>query len=89
MNTPELVDAVAATVNMANKDVKRVIDSIVNVIQSEMGAGGVVLIQNLGKFYRSSQGRKRLRNPKTQAVIIVPAKKVVKFTAAKLLKDSV
>lgn len=89
MNTPELIDAVAGVVNMTNKDVRKVIQSVVNTVQSEMSAGSQVVIMGLGKFYVSRQPRKKLRNPRTQAVIVVPARKIVKFTTSRLLKESV
>ena len=89
MNSLALVNEAALIANIQTGTGKRFLEAVVSVIESQLAAGGVVNIKGLGTFYTARQGRKVARNPKTQAVIIIPAKKIVKLKPAKNIKESV
>ncbi len=89
MNKAGIVDAVheviGGTKTLAEQAVEKMLDSIV----SSLKKGDEVSIAGLGIFSVKQRAARQARNPKTGAVVNVPAMKVPKFRASKTLKDTV
>lgn len=62
-------------------------DAFCSILADGIGDGGVRL-PNVGSFTVSERAARTGRNPQTGASIKIPAKKVVKFSVAKSLSES-
>lgn len=91
MTKTELVEALMkeAGTEMSKKDAKEFLGALTNVVEKTLKKGGDVPLSGLGKFKVQNRKARMGRNPQTGESIKIPAKKVVKFTVAKALKDSV
>jgi len=89
MNKSELVKLIAEKVGLTQKEVAAVIDEFVNTTTECMVKGNEVAIAGLGKFVVRKRAARNSINPRTKAVIKVPASKAPVFKAAKALKDAV
>jgi DNA-binding protein HU-beta len=69
------------------KQIKLFLESMTEVVRKEIKKGGEIPFTGLGKFKVQRRKARIGRNPQTGDPIKIPAKKVVKFTVAKALKD--
>lgn len=89
MNKSELVKLIADKVGLTQKEVSAVIDEFVEETTKALTRGEEVAIAGLGKFVVRKRAARNSINPRTKAVIKVPASKAPVFKAAKALKDAV
>lgn len=89
MNKAALVERLAERHGVTKADAERMMDTIIDSITETLRGGGEVAIAGLGMFKVRARAARTARNPRTGAMVNVPATKVPKFTAAKALKDSV
>ena len=89
INKKELVSDIAETAEIPKRTVKKVMSALVTSIHSILSEGGDVAIPGIGKFSVSERAARTGRNPKTGGNIDIPARKVPKFKASKLLKQAV
>jgi DNA-binding protein HU-beta len=89
MTKTQLVAALAEEMGSDKKTAGTALDSIINVITSEVSGGGAVTLPGVGKIYCRERPERMVRNPATGEQIKKDADKVVKMTIAKALKDSV
>ncbi|MBK8231425.1 MAG: HU family DNA-binding protein [Candidatus Eisenbacteria bacterium] len=85
----QLVDALVKETEMTKKDVKVFLTGLTGLVEKSLKKDVAVPLSGLGKFKVQSRKARVGRNPQTGAAIKIPAKKVVKFTVAKNLKDTV
>ena len=85
----QLVDALVKETEMTKKDVKVFLTGLTGLVEKSLNKDVAVPLSGLGKFKVQSRKARVGRNPQTGAAIKIPAKKVVKFTVAKNLKDTV
>ena len=64
-------------------------DAVFDTLHDMLTAGTEVAIPNLGRFKITERAERVAHNPKTMEEITVPAKKSVKFSVSKTLKDAV
>lgn len=84
----DLVNAVAEGSSLRKKDVKDVLDSVLDNISTELGRGNKVQLTGFGTFeVRSRKARTGVR-PGTTDKIRIPASKYPAFKPGKGLKDS-
>ncbi|MFT5336342.1 MAG: DNA-binding protein HU-beta [Sphingobacteriales bacterium] len=81
MNKAELIDAIADKADISKADAKKALDAFIATTGETMKAGGRISLVGFGSFSVSERSARTGRNPKTGAVINIPAKKVVKFKA--------
>ena len=74
-------------VKISKKDAKLAITRCFALIAEEMLQGGEVNIPDFGKFRLRQTEARQGRNPKTGETLEIPAKRVIKFTPNKPLKD--
>lgn len=89
MNKAELIDAVADRAHLSKADAGRALDSTFEAIGRALKKGEKVALVGFGTFVVRKRAARVGRNPKTGAVIRIPAAKTALFKAGKALKDSV
>ncbi len=89
MNKAELIDAMASEANLTKADAKRALDAFVSATTKALKKGDRVALVGFGSFSVAKRAARTGRNPKTNAPIQIPAKKVVKFKAGSELADTV
>lgn len=89
MNKEQLVSAIASASKMTKKDVGVVLDATLKCVSDALKEDDKVTLVGFGTFQVKSRAARDGRNPKTGAVLKIPAKKVPVFTPGKGLKDSV
>lgn len=86
MTKKELVAAVAEKAGVAAGVAAKVYDATVAVLVKEIVKGGV-RVDGLGTFKVAKRAARVAKNPRTGAMVKVPAKKAVGFKAAAALKE--
>jgi len=81
MNSTQLVANVSNDTDITQKQVKRVLTSILANIQSGIKTDDTVKLIGFGTFSLNKRKERTGRNPATGAVITIPAKNAVKFKA--------
>jgi len=88
MTKADLVEKIAATVNLTKKETEVVIDTIFDGIAKALASSndGKVELRGFGSFRVRRRGARQGRNPQSGAMVSVPAKKVPYFKPGKELK---
>ena len=89
MTKTQLVAALADEMGTDKKSASAALDAICNLITREVSGGGAVTLPGIGKISCRERPERMVRNPATGEEVKKPADKVVKFTIAKALKESV
>jgi nucleoid DNA-binding protein len=89
MTKAELVDRVAATVDLSKSRTETVLTQCLQAIMDVLEAGASVELRGFGRFHLCHRPVRTGRNPCTEATILIPAKAVFTFTAAKALQERV
>ena len=83
MTKAELVDQVAATVQLSKHQTDAVITQFLQVIMEALHAGKSVELRGFGRFRLRHRQPRAGRNPRTGNTVQIPAKTVPAFTAGK------
>lgn len=89
MNKADMVDAVYGKLGGTKKSAEEVVDMVFDSIAKELKSGNEVSISGFGIFSVKKRAARQARNPRTGAMVSVPAMNVPKFRAAKALKEAV
>ena len=89
MTKTQLVAALSDAMGSDKKTANAALDGIAALVAKEVANGGAITLPGLGKIVCRARPERQVRNPATGEQISKPADKVVKFTIAKALKDSV
>jgi len=89
MNKAGLVDAVHELLGGTKVSAEQAVETMLETIVKSLKKGDEVSIAGLGIFTVKQRKARQARNPRTGALVNVPAMKVPKFRAAKALKDAV
>lgn len=89
MSKEALIDQVSKTTGMSKKDAASAVNAVFQGIESLLVAGQEILIIGFGKFSVKDVPERMGRNPSTGEQIKIAAKRQVKFSAGKGLKDAV
>jgi DNA-binding protein HU-beta len=90
MNKSNLIDFMSEQEGINSKaHAKRLVDILFNKVASAIADEGEVSISGLGTFYTINREARSGRNPQTGEPIDIPAKRVPKFRASAILKESV
>jgi len=87
MNKAQLVEQLAAEVNITKADCERVLDTAVESIKKAVKKGDDVTLVGFGTFTRAKRKARTGRNPQTGEAIKVPACTVPKFRPGKAFKE--
>ena len=74
---------------ISKKDSARIVESVFDIIKDSLAKGEKIKISGFGNFVVKEKKSRRGRNPQTGKAIKIPAKKVVKFKAGKVLAGKV
>lgn len=88
MNQSELILKTAQISGLAKKDVEHVLKTAGDVIGAALIEESEAALPGLGKLVAAQKAARPGRNPKTGEAMTIPARKSVKFKAAKLLTDA-
>ena len=89
MNKAALTAAIAEKTGLTRKQAGDALDALVNTITEEVTKGEKVTIVGFGTFEVRKRAERQGRNPRTKAVIKIPASKVPVFKPGKALKDNI
>jgi DNA-binding protein HU-beta len=89
MNKTELIDLMAAEAKLTKADAKKALDAFMNVTGKALKKGDKITLVGYGTFSVAKRNAREGRDPRTQKVIKIPAKKVVKFKAGAALTAQV
>ena len=81
MNKAELIDAVAARLDMSKRDVTAVVDSFIEEAKKSVVRGEKVAISGFGVFEAQARKARLGRNPRTGETVKIKATKLPKFRA--------
>jgi nucleoid DNA-binding protein len=89
MGKTNLIDAVAKVTKLEKTKAKAAIDATIEIITKELKKNNKVQLTGFGTFSTTRRKKRTGVNPKTGARIIIPARKVPKFSAGKALRDTI
>ncbi len=89
MTKAELISAVAKGAGITKKQADAALRSAIFAVSGSLKKGERVAIPGFGIFTVRTRAARKGRNPRTGAVINIPARKVVTFRPAKDLRESV
>jgi DNA-binding protein HU-beta len=90
MNKQELIDALAAQLNVGKTEAENILHGFVDVITNALKRGQEVNISGFGSFVVTDRSARMGVNPQNpEQKIQIAATKVPKFRAGKNLKDAV
>lgn len=89
MTKSELIALVAKKANLTGKAAREAVTAVVEGVRDSLKRGEKVVITGFGTFMVRSRAARKGRNPRTGAVISIPAKKTPGFTAGKALKKAI
>lgn len=89
MKKQDFIKAVASEAGLSQDAVSKALNTMVNVVTTELKAGRDVNITGFGAFRVSHRAARNWVNPQTKAKISIPAMKTPVFRAWKTLKESV
>lgn len=88
MTKTDLINEMAKVLN-STKEAKKVCESLLSTISGALKKGDPVTLTGFGTFKVSKRKARKGRNPQTGEQIKIKAKKVVRFTPGKHLKDTI
>ncbi|PHM47800.1 DNA-binding protein HU [Xenorhabdus miraniensis] len=89
MNKSQLIDKIAADVNISKAAAGRVVDAFVSSVSDALKDGDDVALVGFGTFTVRERAARTGRNPQTGKEIKIAAAKVPAFRSGKGLKDAV
>ncbi|MEI7669972.1 MAG: HU family DNA-binding protein [Pseudomonadota bacterium] len=89
MNKNELVAAIAELADLSKTKTTEVLEAFIEVVEKTLASGGDIRLVGFGTFEVAHRKATDGRNPRTGAVIKIPASKQPKFRPGKQLKEKV
>ena len=88
MNKSQLVRAVSESTYSSRQTVEDVVDVLFDTIVTEVRSGRKVTVVGFGAFNPIARGPRVGRNPRTGAVVPIPASKGVRFATGSAFKSA-
>jgi len=89
MKKQDFIKAVASSAGLSQDAVNKALNTMVDVITSELQSGNEVNITGFGAFKVSQRAARNGVNPRTKEKISIPAVKTPVFRAWKTLKEAI
>jgi DNA-binding protein HU-beta len=89
MTQTQLVRELAGACGVNNKVAKQCLEALAAIAVRETKKTGMFVIPGVGRLVKVERKARMGRNPATGEPIKIPAKKVVKFRVAKMVKDAI
>ena len=88
MNKSQLVKAVSDSTSSSRRSVEDLVDALFETIVTEVRSGRKVTVIGFGTFTPIDRGPRVGRNPRTGAVVPIPASKGVRFATGSTFKTA-
>jgi DNA-binding protein HU-beta len=89
MTKSQLIAAMAETSGLSKKETSAFLDNLAETVYKEVKKNGESIVPGFGKLVKVKRKAREGRNPATGETIKIPAKTVVKFRLAKVVKDTI
>ncbi len=89
MTKSQLIATLAEETKLSKKETAAFMDTLADVVYKEVKKAGECIVPGFGKLVKVHRQARDGRNPATGESIKIPAKTVVKFRLAKVVKDTV
>ena len=89
MNRMELAEEVAVQCDISRAAAQRAVDAVLSNIVKALKKGGSVQLVGFGSFKVVNRAARQAMNLASGKPMMIPAKKVPKFTAGKKFRDAV
>jgi len=89
MTKTDLIGKVSKETSLTKAAVGRAFEAGIEAVVKALKKGDKVILVGFGTFSVSKRKARTGRNPRTGAILKIPAHKAPKFTAGKALKDAV
>jgi DNA-binding protein HU-beta len=89
MNKQELIAKIAKDADLSKATAAAAVDSFFDGVTKALKKGDSITFVGFGTFKTSQRKARTARNPQTGAPIKIKARRVVRFTAGKALKNTV
>ncbi|MFT4071895.1 MAG: HU family DNA-binding protein [Dysgonamonadaceae bacterium] len=80
-NKTDLINSIAEKSGLSKVDSKKALDAFIASVTEELKSGGKIALVGFGTFSVTAKAARKGVNPRTKAIIEIPAKKAVKFKA--------
>ena len=87
MNKNDLIESLAEEFELTKSYARDLVDRVFEKISEAAHAGEEVALFGFGKFKVVERAPRKGRNPQTGESVKIPARKVLKFEAAKAMKE--
>lgn len=89
MTKAELIAAIAAKADLNKTSAERALNAVLDAMQETLAEEGKITLTGFGTLAVETRQERTGRNPRTGKALTIPAAKVVKFRAGKVLKNAV
>jgi len=84
-----VIKSISEKTGFLRADSSDIVETLLELIKSELESGEDVLISGFGKFCVNEKGERRGRNPATDSEMMLRARKVVTFRCSQRLRDRI
>ncbi len=89
MTQTQLVNEIATATGITKKQAKAAVEKLVEIAVAQTKKVGVFVIPGIGRLKKVERKARMGRNPATGEPIKIPARKTVKLTLSKSIKDAI
>ena len=89
MNKHDIVEKIAKDAGITKTTAATAVGSLIDAITKSLRKGDPVSFVGFGTFKTASRKARTARNPQTGAAIMIPKRRVPRFSAGKALKQAV
>ena len=89
LTKPDFVNLLSERYEVSKKEAAEMYDDVFGTLVDVISKGNEVAIPNLGRVKITERAARTARNPRTNEVVNIPAKKAPKFQFAKNVKEAV
>ena len=89
MNKKELVESMAESADISKAAAEKALNGMLMTISEALSKGDKVTLVGFGTFSTVKRTERQAKNPRTGAMIKIPAKTVAKFKPGSKLTDAV
>jgi DNA-binding protein HU-beta len=89
MTKSQIIASLAEVTSLSKKETAGFLDQLAELVYKEVKKNGECIVPGFGKLVKAKRKAREGRNPATGETIKIPAKTVVKFRLAKIVKDTV
>ena len=89
MNKKELVESMAEAADISKAAAEKALNGMLMTISEALSKGDTVTLVGFGTFSTVKRTERKAKNPRTGAMIKIPAKTVAKFKPGSKLTDAV